>query len=110
MMVAACPPTSHAAGWRLQNWVMSETAAVAACTASAAPICGSLSDSGVLSLGRSTSTSPSQNVMRSKKRILRTCMLDLAHGDLREVSDLATLDKSQVIAFRLIRGKFTQKS
>jgi len=46
-----------------------ETAAVAACTASVAPICGSFSDSGVLSRGRSTSTNPSQNVRRSKNNI-----------------------------------------
>jgi len=65
------PPTSQAAGWRLQNWLMSETAAVAACTAWDTPICGSFSDSGVLSLGSSTSTSPSQNAMRSRKNISR---------------------------------------
>src|SRR6478752_8794026 len=69
--VAAWPPTSQAVGWRLQNWPISETAAVAACTASDAPICGNLSDSGVFSLGYSTSTSPSQNVMRSRKNISR---------------------------------------
>ncbi len=50
---------------------LSDTAAVAADTASDAPNCGSLSDSGVFSLGSSTSTSPSQNAMRSKKNISR---------------------------------------
>src|SRR5579872_2054248 len=69
MIVAAWPPTSHAAGWRLQNWLISETVAVAAETASDAPSCGSLSESGVLSLGSSTSTSPIQNVKRSKNNI-----------------------------------------
>jgi hypothetical protein len=37
-------------------------------------------------------------------------MLDPAAGDLPATPDLATLDKSQVIAFRLIRRKLTQKS
>src|SRR5665213_716033 len=44
----------------------------AACTACDAPICGSFSDSGVFSLGSSTSTSPSQNAMRSRKNIFAT--------------------------------------
>src|SRR6202022_2153089 len=66
MTVAAWPPTSHAAGCRLQNWLMSDTAADAADTASEAPSCGSFSDSGVFSLGNSTSTSPSQNAMRRR--------------------------------------------
>src|ERR1700731_4163398 len=50
---------------------MSETAAVAADTASDAFSCGSFSDSGVFSLGSSTSTSPTQNAMRSRKNISR---------------------------------------
>ena len=48
-----------------------DTAALAADTASDAPTCGDLSDSGVFSRGNSTSTSPSQNAMRSRKNISR---------------------------------------
>src|SRR5919108_192408 len=63
---------------------MSDIAAVAACTASEAPICGSLSDSCVLSLGRSTSTSPSQNVIRSRNHILRPVVrFSLPHPSAR---------------------------
>jgi hypothetical protein len=37
-------------------------------------------------------------------------LLDPARGDFRARFDLATLDKSQVIALSLIRGEFAQKS
>jgi hypothetical protein len=72
MMDAAWPPTSQAAGCRLQKLLMSEAAAVAAESASDAPNCGDFSVSGVFSLGNSTSTKPSQNAMRSRKNILRS--------------------------------------
>src|SRR5690349_24707315 len=91
---------------------MSDTAAVAACTASEALVCGSLPDSGVLSLGRSTSTSPSQNVMRSRNHILRLLVcfsLRLRHCG-RTHSRLTVPDKSQVFALRLTARKFAKNA
>src|SRR6266404_3312050 len=107
--VAAWPPTSQAAGWRLQNWLMSDTAADAADTASEAPNCGSFSDSGVFSRGNSTSTSPSQNAMRSRKNISRPRPFLLFRcGDFATGSGLTAVDKSQVFALRLNRRKFEE--
>src|SRR6202140_4946610 len=116
MTVAAWPPTSQAAGWRLQKWLMSDTAAVAADTASEAPNCGSLSDSGVFSRGSSPSTSPSQNAMRSRKNISRPvpflliplrCFATVA-VDLAISPWLTVLDKSQMFALDLNRRKFVK--
>src|ERR1700758_2181951 len=96
---------------------MSETAALAAVTASDTLICGSFSDSGVFSLGSSTSTSPSQNAMRSRKNIVATPVV-LSHCPLQVLvaisarnrrGPLADLDKSQVIAVSLIRRLFLKK-
>ena len=80
-------------------------------TASDAPICGSFSNSGVLSLGNSTSTSPSQNAMRSRKNILRPRPSSvLVAVDLANHARLTVVDKSQVFALKLIRRKFAKKS
>src|SRR5262245_53934060 len=88
---------------------MSETAAVAACTASPTLICGSFSDSGVFSLGNSTSTSPSQNAMRSRKNIFAIPRASLVSGvDAPTLSHLTFVDKSQVIAWGLIRRKIIE--
>src|SRR6266436_5011165 len=61
---------------------MSDTAADAADTASEAPSCGSLSDSGVFSLGSSTSTSPSQRAVTILS-IIRDCLDALLHPSAR---------------------------
>src|SRR3974377_2212771 len=82
---------------------MSETAALTACTACEASIWGSFSDSGVFALGSSTSTSPSQNAMRSRKNI--SC----SRSSL-PTSGLAILDKSEVIALSLIPGGSAKES
>src|SRR6267154_382194 len=88
---------------------MSDTAAVAADTASDAPTCGDLSDSGVFSRGNSTSTSPSQNAMRSRKNISRPRpSLSFRCGDFATGSGLTAVDKSQVFASRLNRQKFAE--
>src|SRR5579863_3322958 len=92
---------------------MSEIAAVAAETASDALIwtCGDLSASGVLSRGNSTSTSPIQNVKRSRKNILllRQSFSSSAAFNPRGRSP-ASVDKSQVFALRLNREDFAKKS
>src|SRR5690242_16257560 len=89
---------------------MSDTAAVAACTASETLICGSFSDSGVLSLGNSTSTSPSQNAKRSRKNILRSWPSPKVPGGRSSATGLhpAIVDKSQVIEAGLIRRKIVE--
>src|SRR5512147_2098660 len=56
MTVAALSPTSHAVGCRVQNWLISETAAAAADTASPVLTFGSLLSSVVWPVGSSTST------------------------------------------------------
>src|SRR3974390_142388 len=82
---------------------MSETAALTACTACEASIWGIFSDSGVFALGSSTSTSPSQNAMRSRKNI--SC----SRSSL-PTSGLTILDKSEVIALGLIPGGSAKES
>src|SRR4051812_21659252 len=88
---------------------MSDTAAVAADTASDAPTCGSLSDSGVFSLGNSTSTSPSQNAMRSRKNMSRPCVFILLRLISQSALFLNRVDKPQVSALNENRGKFVKK-
>src|SRR3954470_8601773 len=89
---------------------MSDTAAVAADTASDAPTCGSFSDSGVFSLGNSTSTSPSQNAKRSRKNISRPCLFhSVAVGSRNRTLVLNLADKPQVSGLSENRGKFVKK-
>src|ERR1700730_11824617 len=89
---------------------MSETAAVAADTASDAPNCGALTDSGVFSLGNSTSTSPTQNAKRSRKNISRLRPpLAIVLQLILQLS-LTAVDKSQVFALRLNLRKFAKNS
>src|SRR5436309_2359202 len=89
---------------------MSDTAAVAAVTASETLSCGSFSDSGVLSRGSSTSTSPSQKHMRSRKNILRfpNHHVEVDCAGARNLSRPDILDKSQVIEADLIRRNFAK--
>jgi hypothetical protein len=69
-----------------------------------------LSDSGVLSLGNSTSTSPIQNTMRSKKNISRPRPPFSIELRLIPSFELAAVDKSQVFALKLNRRKFAENS
>src|SRR6476620_5356935 len=90
---------------------MSETAAVAAETASEAPICGSFSDSGVFSLGNSTSTSPSQNAKRSRKNISRPRSSLYGCGAVKPTGlfpQVTAVDKSEVFALRKDRRKLAE--
>src|SRR6185312_2347886 len=87
---------------------MSDTAAVAADTASDAPIRGTFSDSGVLSLGNSTSTNPSQNAMRSRKNISRPRAVLLVAVDLAQPAVTTAVDKAQLFALNLIRRKLAK--
>src|SRR5437868_4938229 len=87
---------------------MSDTAAVAADTASDAPICGSFSDSGVFSLGNSTSTSPSQNAMRRRKNILIRVFPRCGLSS-QAILFVTGLDKSQVLPISLNREKSLRK-
>src|SRR3954447_8550408 len=88
---------------------MSDTAAVAADTASDAPTCGSFSDSGVFSLGSSTSTSPSQNAKRSRKNISRPCLFIPLRLISQSALFLNRVDKPQVSGLNENRGKFVKK-
>jgi hypothetical protein len=65
---SAADPTSHASGWREQNWRMSDIVADAALTAWAVPTfdSGSLTESGV---GSSTITMLSQNAARTRNHM-----------------------------------------
>src|SRR5579872_1552039 len=83
---------------------MSGSAAVAAETASDALICGALSLSGVLSRGNRTSTSPIQNVKRSRKNICYSGCLSCS----AVFRSLTVVDKSQVFALKLNREKFSK--
>src|SRR5205814_10166275 len=87
---------------------MSDTAALAAETAWDAPNCGSLSDAGVFSLGKNTSTIPSQNAIRSRKNISRPGGFGSIAVDLAIVLKLTAVHKSQVFALRLNRRKFAE--
>src|SRR5579863_2367708 len=91
---------------------MSEIAAVAAETASDALIwtCGDFSESGVLSRGNSTSTSPIQNVKRSRKNILLPRQSFCSAALNLEGWSPASVDKSQVFALRLNREELAKKS
>ena len=64
----AADPTSHAAGWRTQNWRMSDIVADAAPTACAVPTfdAGILTESGV---GNTTMTMLSQNAARTRNHM-----------------------------------------
>src|SRR5712691_1256573 len=64
-VTAACDPMAQASGWRAQNWRMSETAAPAAETASAAPTRGA----GFSLAGNNRTTMVSQNAAFNKNRM-----------------------------------------
>src|SRR3954465_3591029 len=89
---------------------MSDTAAVAADTASDAPTGGSFSDSGVFSLGNSTSTRPSQNAMRSRKNMSRPRPFFIAlRLNSQSIPFLNRAEKRQVSRLNENRGKFVKK-
>ena len=103
--LAAWPPTSQAVGWRLQNSLMSDTAAVAACTASEAPICGSLSDSGVLSARQQHQHEPEPECQTQQEQHVATrSSVFRRRARWRTLSRNNSLGlKSQVFALRLNR-------